>query len=302
MKIVFFGTPQFAVPSLKMLAHAKGIEILTIITQPDKAIGRKQIITPPPVKVAAIAEGISVIQPHTKKELLESIKSFKADFFVVIAFGMILPKEALEIPKYGCINVHTSLLPKYRGASPIQESLLHGDEETGVTIMKMDEELDHGDIFFIKRVPIEKNDDLYSLSNRLAEISGVLLPLVLSDIMKGNLPPLPQLHSQATFCRKINKEDGKIDFTQKTAEEILNMIKAYTPWPTVYTSLNGKKLQILEATIDSENNPPGKFILTEDTLKIGTKKGSLIPKKVQPEGKKPMDIKSFINGYRQFLK
>jgi len=302
MKIVFLGTPEFAVPSLKMLALTKNIGISTVVTQPDKAVGRKQTLTAPPIKATALELGLPVIQPKNKQSLIESLKDLKADFFVVIAFGMLLPKEILKMPKYGCINVHASLLPKYRGASPIQESLLNGDKETGISIIKIDEELDHGDVFFIKRIPIEKEDNLISLSNRLAETSSIVLPLVLHDIIKQNLSPLAQLHRNATFCRKIRKEDGKIDWENKTAEEINNMLKAYTPWPLIYTDFNGKKIQILETTISNDKIAPGKFILDNNILKIGTKKGSLIPKTVQLEGKKPMDIKSFINGYRQFLK
>jgi methionyl-tRNA formyltransferase len=302
MKIVFLGTPEFAVPSLKMLSSTKNIEILTVVTQPDKAVGRKQILTAPPIKTAALDLGLPIIQPKNKQSLIKSLKDLKADFFVVIAFGMILPKEILEIPEYGCINVHASLLPKYRGASPIQESLLNGDKETGITIIKIDEELDHGDIFFIKRVPIETSDTLDILSHRLAEVSSIVLPLVLHDIMNRTLSPLPQIHKNATFCRKIYKEDGKINLALKTAKEVSDMIKAYTPWPSVYTSFNGKKIQILETAISTENLSPGKFILENNILKIGTKKGSLLPKIVQLEGKKPMDIKSFINGYKQFVK
>ncbi|MDD3861875.1 MAG: methionyl-tRNA formyltransferase, partial [Candidatus Gracilibacteria bacterium] len=204
--------------------------------------------------------------------------------------------------KYGCINIHASLLPKYRGASPIQEALLNGDEETGIAIMEMDEEMDNGDIFLIKRIQIDKSDNLQSLSSRLSETGSIILPLVLQDIMKNNLSPLPQPHKNATFCRKILKEDGKVDFSKKTADEIINMIRAYTPWPTVYTYLNDKKLQILKAEASKENTPPGKFIISENILKIGTKKGSIVPKIVQVEGKNPMDIKSFLNGYRQFIK
>jgi len=302
MKIIFFGTPEFAVPSLKMLVHTKGIEVVSVVTQQDKAAGRNLTITPSPVKKAALELGIEVLQPKTSKRLLESLKNVHVDFFVVIAYGMIIPEPLLNIPKYGCINIHPSLLPKYRGASPIQESLLNGDKETGITIMKLDKELDHGDIFFLKRVKIDEKDNLQLLSHRLAETSSFIIPLVLNDIMTGKLSPLPQNHKNATFCRKIEKDEGRINWQEKTAEEIKNMIRAYTPWPSVYTNINNKIIKILEADISAENLIPSKLSLDNNILKIGTKKGCLIPKVVQIEGKKPMDIKSFINGYRQILK
>jgi methionyl-tRNA formyltransferase len=283
-----------------MLAYTKGVEILEVVTQPDKAVGRKQTITPPPVKKIALDLGLHVIQPKTKKSLTESLKNVKADFFVVIAYGTIIPEEVIKMPKYGCINVHASLLPKYRGASPIQESLLNGDKETGISIMKIDNELDHGDVFFIKRIPIEEKDDLIGLSDKLAETGSVILPLVLHDIMTERLSPIPQNHKNATFCRKTEKEDGKISWN-KTAVEIKNMIRAYTPWPSVYTEIKGKKIKILETEISEDNISPGKLSLNNGVLQIGTAKGCITPKTVQIEGKNPMDIKSFINGYKHLL-
>lgn len=300
MKIVFFGTSKIAVPSLQTLASLPGVKVEMVITQPDKAVGRKKIITKPPVKIAAEELGLKIEQPHNKKELIEALKNIKTDFFVVIAFGMILPKEILKIPKHDAINVHTSLLPKYRGASPIQESLLNGDEKTGISIIKIDEKLDHGPVYFAKRIKIE-NDNLESLTNKMAEESSKTLPLVLEDIIEGNLSPIPQNHEKATHCKKIKKKDGEINWKNKSAKEIQDMIKAYTPWPSVYTEINGKKLKILETEIADEKLTPGKFILEEKTLKIGTKNGILIPKKVQIEGKKEMDIKTFINGYKSLF-
>lgn len=300
MKIVFFGTPEFAVPSLKMLTRTNGVEVLSVITQPDQPVGRKQQITPPPVKKAAIELHLPVFQPKNKQELAKITKDIKADFFIVIAYGMIIPEEILNIPKHGSINIHASLLPKYRGASPIQESLLHGDQETGVTIMKMDKELDHGDIYFIKRIPILESDSLEPLSEKLSELSSFILPLVLRDIELKRLNPIPQNHQNATFCHKIEKEDGKIDWN-KSAEEIKNMVRAYTPWPSVYTDLKGKKIKILQAITSADSLTPGEISIEGSILKIGTKKGCLVPEKIQLEGKSPMHIKDFLNGYRQIL-
>lgn len=303
MKIVFFGTPEIAAPVLETLTQISNIEILSVVTQPDKPVGRKGKITPPPIKTVAEKHNLKILQPHTKKELQTALKDIKADFFIVIAYGMILPKEVLKIPKYGAINIHYSLLPKYRGASPIQESLLNGDTETGISIIKMDEELDHGPIILMKRMKIEDNDNLQTLSKKLSVISSQILPLALEDIIESTLHPIEQNHSQATFCKKTKKSDGKINWNTP-AKDIKNMIRAYTPWPSVFTEIKGKKIKILEADIEKSapTAVPGKFVIENKTLKISTKKGYLIPKVLQPEGKKEMDIKTFLNGYQNLLK
>jgi methionyl-tRNA formyltransferase len=301
MKIIYFGTPEFAVKPLENLYKGDNIEILAVVTQPDKPQGRKQIMTASPVKDCAIKLGLKVIQPNNKKELAEELKKMeKVDFFVVIAYGMILSKEVLDMPKLGPINVHASLLPKYRGASPIQEALLHGDKETGVSIMAMDEAMDHGDVYLIKRMAIDEQDSLETLTYKLSIMSAQILPQVLEDIKNGDLSPIPQHHQKATFCHKIEKEDGKIDFN-KSAVEIKNMLRAFTPWPGIFTDFNGKKLKIIESNVSDEQIEAGKFKVDGKILKIGTKKGSLIPSKLQIEGKSVMDVASFLNGYRSHM-
>lgn len=301
MKIVFFGTPSFAVKSLEKLHETKNFEIVAVVTQPDKAVGRKRTITEPPVKKCALRLGINVLQPKNKKELEKMLAMIKADLFVVIAFGMIFTEKVLKMAKYGAINVHASLLPMYRGASPIQESLLNGDKTTGVSIMKMDTELDHGDIYLIIRMKIEESDSLESLSEKLSALGSGILPLTIRDITDGTLTPIPQNHKIATFCSKINKNDGKIDWDNDSAEKIYNMVRAYTPWPSVYTTFNNKTLKILETKYEEGSIPKGKFVLDEGKVKIGTCNGILVPSKVQLEGKSPMDIKNFINGYKNLL-
>lgn len=301
MKIVFFGTPEIAMPILESLHRQKDMEILAVVTQPDKQVGRKQKLTKPPVKQLAEKLNLKIIQPENKKQLLNNLGKIEADFFVVVAYGMILPTTILEMPKIAPVNIHFSLLPKYRGSSPIQEALLHGDTETGISIIKIDNELDRGNIYFLKRIPIQDTDTLNSLWQKLALLSGEILPHVLRDIESGSLQSIPQNHANATHCHKISKEDGKINWHKKDAIEIKNMIRAYNPWPGTYTDFNGKKLNILAAETDDKQNPEGKFVLKDKILKIGTKQGSLIPKKVQLEGKKPIDIGSFINGYRNLL-
>lgn len=298
MKIIFFGTPEFAATHLASLAKESDIEIEAVVTQPDKPTGRKQVLTPPPVKELAQNLNIEILQPANKKELLSELKKYKVDFYTVVAYGLIFPQEALDLPEYGAINVHPSLLPKYRGATPIQESILHGDEETGVSIIKMNSKMDEGDILLIKRVHIGPNEDAETLAQRLAIISSQMLPHVLRDAEASNLNPLPQNPAKASYCRKIEREDGKIDF-KKSASEIKNMLRAYTPWPGIYTELDGKKLKILALEISEEKNEPGKFIFGKKDLKIGAGEGTILPKTVQPEGKKPMDIASFVNGYKK---
>ncbi|MFH1284362.1 MAG: methionyl-tRNA formyltransferase [Candidatus Peregrinibacteria bacterium] len=302
MKIIFFGTSQFAVPTLEILENLPHMEILAVVTQPDKPAGRGKLLTEPPVKTTAKKFGLKILQPKDKTELKENLKNTSADFFIVVSYGMILPKEILKIPKYGAINVHGSLLPKYRGASPIQECLLNGDKETGVSIMKMDEKLDHGPIYMIKRIKIT-NDNAQSLTKSLSRLAAATLAVALEEIVQADLQPIPQNEDKATYCRKIKKENGKIDFSAKTAEEIANMTKAYTPWPSVFTTFKGKKIKLTEADFSPEqaDKSPGTFFLDNGILKISTKKGTLLPKKLQMEGKKEVDAKSFINGYRNML-
>lgn len=302
MKIIFFGTPEIALKTLQALYEAKNIEIAAVVTQPDKPVGRKKILTAPPIKDLAEKLNIKVLQPENSQELSEKVQKFSGiDFFVVFAYGMIFPKTLLSLPQHGAINIHTSLLPKYRGASPIQEAILHGDSQTGISIMRMDEKMDHGDICLLKRVGIEEKDNHITLSEKLAEISAKIIVHALNDIMHKFLTPIRQEHEKASYCKKIDKEDGKIDF-KKTAKEILNMIRAYTPWPETFTIIKNKKLKIISAEIDEKTSlQPGEFKIENNILQIGTKKGILIPKIVQLEGKKEMDIRTFLNGYRKLF-
>ena len=205
MKIIYFGTPKIAVKTLESLQQEKDLEILAVVTQPDKEVGRKKVLTAPPVKVAAEDLNLKVIQPENKLQLEEALKEFKADFFVVFAYGMIFTKEVLDMPKIAAINIHTSLLPKYRGASPIQEALKKGDSETGISVMKMDEKLDHGDIYLIKRINIEQNDTSVSLSEKLSNSSAEIMPHALQDIASNEMNPLTQNHEEASYCKKISE-------------------------------------------------------------------------------------------------
>lgn len=310
IKVVFMGTPHFALPSLQSLISDPDFNLQTVITQEDKKVGRKQTVTPPPVKLMAVLNNIPVLQPPTLRnnaEITSLIKGLKPDFIVVVAYGQILPPEILAIPRYGCINLHGSLLPKYRGASPVEESLLNGDPETGVTFIQMDSKLDSGDILLVRRVPVKPEDNAIILREKLCLVGGQLLPFLLRDIIDGIIIPIPQNHSKATFCRKIRKEDGLIKLEEMTAVEIVNRIRAYTPWPGCFIIHKGKRLKILEAA--AENNPPSLKALpgesvpaSIDRIAIVTKKGLLIPKTVQLEGKKALPVQDFLRGNPGFFK
>ncbi len=306
-KIIFMGTPEITIPTLETLHASNDFEISAVVTQEDKRVGRKQELQAPPVKKWALEKGIPVLQPpviNNNKEFFEILKSISPDFIVVFAYGRILPKSILELPKFSCLNIHVSLLPKYRGASPIEESLLNGDKETGISIMKMVEKLDAGPLYLVKKVEINQSDDAQSLRSKISIVAGLSLPTILKEIMDGNLNPIPQNESKATYCRKITKDDGLIDLEKNSAEEIVNKIRAYNPWPNCYLFLEGKRLKLLQAKAEMKKNDiPGKIIeLDKNSIAIGTKKGLLIPHFVQLEGKPAMKIQDFLLGNRKLLK
>lgn len=300
MKIIYFGTPEIAVETLTSLYQEKDIEILAVVTQIDKEVGRKKILTATPVKIAAKKLKLKVLEVKNKDELKEALKEFDVDFFVVFAFGMILTKQVLNMPQIAPINIHASLLPKYRGASPIQESLKNGEKQTGISIMKMDEKLDNGDIYTTKTIDIDENDTYISLSEKISSLSATTLPEILREIESKELILTPQENKKAIYCKKIRKEDGEINFN-KSAKKIQNTLRAYTPWPLIWTKYKNKKIKIIKTEISDKNIEPGKFIIENNTLLIGTKEGSLKPKIVQVEGKKEMNIKSFLNGYQNLF-
>ncbi|MFS8630785.1 MAG: methionyl-tRNA formyltransferase, partial [Bacillales bacterium] len=243
-KIVFMGTPDFAVPVLKQLI-SDGYEVVAVVTQPDRPVGRKKILTPPPVKVAAEQHGIPVLQPEKLRdsEELEQIIKLEPDLIVTAAYGQILPKKLLDAPKYGCINVHASLLPELRGGAPIHYAILQGKEKTGVTIMYMVEKLDAGDILTQVEVPISETDTVGTLHDKLSEAGAKLLSETLPKLLRGELTPVPQNEEEATYAYNITREQEKIDWT-KTGEEIYNHIRGFNPWPVAYTTLNGKTIKI----------------------------------------------------------
>lgn len=302
LKIVFMGTPDFAVPALQALVR-EGFQVVCCVTQPDRASGRGGRVTMPPVKKCALEHGIPVLQPDRVRDTacVQALRAFHADFFVVAAFGQILPKEVLDIPRCGCINIHASLLPRFRGAAPIQHAILEGDEETGITIMKMDEGCDTGDILLQERVPITGEDTGGSLFDKLSGLGAELITKALPDIASGKLRGIAQDDTLATDAPKLSKEMGVIDWSEET-RLIERRIRAFNPWPSATTTLAGKPLKILAARVGAFSNAeadpvPGCVLsATKQGLFVKTADGVLQILRLQPQGKKEMDASAFLNG------
>ena len=296
MKIIFMGTPDFAVPCLNKLIEA-GHEIAAVFTQPDKPRGRKQIMTPPEVKVCALEHGLTVYQPKTLRdgEALNIIKAISPACIVVAAYGKILPKEILDLPQYGCINVHGSLLPKYRGSAPIQWSVINGDKETGVTIMQMAEGVDTGDMLYQKAIPINIDDTAESMFNKLSDLGGKMIVEALEKLEKGELNADKQDEALATHAPMLDKSICEIDW-HKPALEVHNLVRGLYSWPIAQTTLNGKKLKIYRTSLGKGNGEAGSIIAT-DPLTIACSQGAVVIEELQLEGKKHMDAKTFLIGH-----
>ncbi|MGC8925222.1 MAG: methionyl-tRNA formyltransferase [Calditerrivibrio sp.] len=297
MKIVFMGTPEMAVPTLEMILK-EGFEVPLVVCQPDKPKGRGNKLQPPPVKEFALEHNLEVFQPEKIKnnpEAIEKIRSLKPDFLVVVAYGKILPKDLLDIPTFAPINVHFSLLPKYRGAAPVNWAIINGEKETGVATMKMDEGLDTGDILLMKSIPIEKDDTAITLSEKLSKLGADLLIETLKNY--DHITPTPQDHASHTYAPIIKKEDGKIDFT-KHAEVIERMIRGFQPWPTAYCFYKGKMVKFFKAEVVRSEGKPGEVVeVDKSTFKLacGDNSGLRILE-LQMEGKNRVDTKSFLSG------
>ena len=306
IRVVFMGTPQAAVLPLQVLVTHREFEVMGVITQEDKPVGRKQIMTPPPVKQAALELGLTVLQPskiQNNSQLFKLLKGLQADVFVVVAYGKILPEEILYLPRFGCVNIHFSLLPKYRGASPVEEALLHGDTQTGVAFMKMARGMDTGDILLMQRVQIEPSDTSLILREKLVSVASRQLPFILKDLVDGLLQPIPQKEEVATYCHKIQKEDGLLDFTQLSADEIMNKFRAYTPWPSVFFIENGKRVKITQLKKDENETGlrPGQKKIIDHKVAVGTSRGVVFIEKLQVEGKKEMTASEFLKGNIHFF-
>lgn len=296
MNIVFMGTPDFAVPTLEKLAQSSH-NILAVITQPDKPVGRKQVLTPPDVKVCAEKYNIPVLQPESLRNdnSFNEIKSLAPDVIVVVAYGKILPKNILDIPRYGCVNVHGSLLPKYRGASPIQSAVLNGDKISGVTTMFMDEGLDTGDILLKKETEIGENETSAELFDRLSYMGADLLLKTLEGLENGSITPEKQNENDATYTVKITKDMCPIDWG-KPALVIHNQVRGLQTWPVAVSKLGGKDVKIHSTVLCEKSGAPGE-IISVNPLTVACGEGSLIIKELQLSGKKRMDSKSFLLGH-----
>jgi methionyl-tRNA formyltransferase len=299
-KIVFMGTPDFAVPTLKALIRFH--DVIGVVTQPDRPSGRKGKITPPPVKVAAEEAGIPVFQPEKirKPEAIEQLKQWEADVYVVAAFGQILPQEVLDIPPFGSINIHASLLPRWRGAAPIQAAIRAGDVTTGVTIMKMDAGLDTGPMLSLAQIIVERDETGQTLHDKLAELGPDLLINTLPVYLSGGIEPRPQSENGVTIAPRIEKEEGRINWGER-ALRIDRLVRAFTPWPGTFTTWNGKQLKIHSGTAEPGKSEPGVVIEVNGQVAIGTKGGLYYPTKVQLAGKKAVDIADFVRGHGDFV-
>jgi methionyl-tRNA formyltransferase len=301
MKIVFMGTPDFAVPSLEILMQ-EGYEVVGVVTQPDRPKGRKRILTPPPVKAAALNYGLPVIQPEKLKhsEELEVLKKWAPDLIVTAAFGQILPRDVIQLPTLGCINVHASLLPKYRGGAPIHQAIIDGEEKTGVTIMYMVQALDAGDVLTQVKVPIEEQDDVASMFDKLSIAGAQLLKETMPLLVQGKLKPIPQDASQVTVAPNIKREDEEIDW-QKDGKAIYNHIRGLRPFPGAFTKINGEVLKVwssMKTTDQDIKQVPGTiYRLGDEGIGVSTGDGTgLLLTNIQPAGKKKMEAVDFLRG------
>lgn len=304
-RIVFMGTPEFSVPILQALTKTD-YQVVLVVSQPDRPKGRKRAITPPPVKVEAEKHNIPVFQPEKLKSQYQEILSYQPDLIVTAAYGQILPKELLEAPEYGCINVHASLLPELRGGAPIHYAILQGKKETGITIMYMAEQLDAGDILTQRKVPIEKDDHTGKLHDKLSAAGAALLTDTLPDLFAKKLEPISQDDSKATFAANINRDEEKIDWT-KSNLEVYNHIRGMHPWPVAFTTYENKNMKIWWAEPDdaSYEGTPGEIVKIVDNeaciVVCGNAKGLRITE-IQPAGKKRMTVKEYLRGSADRLK
>lgn len=298
MRIIFMGTPDFAVPCLQKLIDSDN-EVVAVFSQPDKPVGRKQVLTAPPVKQTALDNNIAVYQPNSLKsdEAIDLIKSFNAELIVVVAYGKILPKAILDASKHGCINVHASLLPKYRGAAPIQWSILNGDEKTGVTIMQMDEGLDTGDMLMVEETKIGDNETSEELFDRLSIMGSELLIKAIENIDNGNINPVKQPEGDFGYAEKITKSLSPIDWS-KSAQEVHNLVRGLQTWPCAQTTINGKIVKIHKTVLSNlTGKHTGEIVNNKKVLTVCCGDGRCVDiLELQPDGKKRMDASAYLLG------
>lgn len=301
MRIVFIGTGEIGVPTLRALLNSRH-EVAGVVTQPDKRVGRHQQLHAPPIKTAVAGQSLSILQPARIKDrhAVEDIRALAPDVIVVIAYGQILPRDVLEIPKLACLNLHASLLPRHRGAAPIQAAIAAGDPETGMTVMYMDEGLDTGDILLQRKIDILRDETGGSLHDRLAELAPDALLGALEVLEKGSAPRIPQNNALATYAPKLERDHGKIDWN-KPADEIERTIRAFNPWPGAFTPIKTKtgeirNLKVFAAKTVDGTGKPGELIRGDRELVIATAEGALSLVEVQLEGKKRMNAAELLRG------
>lgn len=299
-RIIFMGTPDFAVPSLNALIQSSH-EVAAVITQPDRPKGRGKKLSPPPVKVAACEAAVPVLQPAKIKteSFLAELKSYRPDLIVVVAYGRILPAAILELPPLGCINVHGSLLPRHRGAAPIQWAVIEGDRQSGVTIMQMDVGMDTGDILLPAAIDLAEDETAGTLFNKLAQLGAETLLAALDRLQAGSLPPVSQDHGSATKAPPLKKEMGLVDWS-KPAAELHCLIRGLDPWPCGYSFLNNKRFRLFSPKVIPRNinEPPGTILLADSNgILVATGEDALLIKEIQPEGKKRLSVESFLCGH-----
>lgn len=299
LNVIFMGTPEFSVNVLNQLIC--NTNVIAVVTKPDKLVGRKQELTESAVKKVALENNITVIQPIKIREEFQSILDLKPDIIITCAYGQFLPKEILDYPKYGCINVHASLLPKLRGGAPIHKAIIDGYTTTGITIMYMGLKMDNGDILSQKSIEIEKTDNVATLHDKLSILGAELLIETLPDIISGQIKRIVQNEDEVTFAYNISREDEHIDFN-KTKIEVFNHIRGLNPWPVAYTTLDDEEIKIYEVMIGEEiynDNSNGEIVkLYKDGIGIKVSDGEVILKTIQPSGKKKMCVKDYMNGLK----
>jgi methionyl-tRNA formyltransferase len=296
-RIAFFGTPPFAVPALRA-CQAVGT-VVAVVTQPDRPRGRGQHVTPSAVKAEAERAGLAVLQPPRLKgtDFGERLRALRLEVAVVAAYGRILPLDVLSAPRLGCVNVHASLLPRWRGAAPIQWALASGDAETGVCLMQMEAGLDTGPVLALRRTPILSGDTAETLQQRLSELGGVLVREELPRFLAGALTPRPQAEEGVTLARLMEKEDGRLDWT-RPAVELERRVRAFIPWPGAWTQLGPQLLKIWQAEVVAGSGPPGTVLAAHGTFDVASGEGALRLLEVQPEGKRRMTAAEFLSGHR----
>jgi methionyl-tRNA formyltransferase len=309
MYIIFIGAGEIGVPTLQALLKSEH-DVAAVVTQPDKPVGRAQLVEPPPIKKALISGALGgravplpILQPTRIKERqpIEEIRALLPDVIVVMAYGQILPRDVLEIPKIACLNLHASLLPRWRGAAPIQAAIAAGDRATGITVMHMDEGLDTGDILLQRTIDIRPDDSGGSLHDRLAQIAPEALLESLRTLAKGSAPPIPQDDALVTYAPRLKREDGRIDWSEP-AEIIERKIRAFNPWPGAFMKINGRSLKIFSASVADLSGEPGEILRSENELVIAAGKDALSLREVQLEGKRRMSVSEFLRGHTAILR